>query len=400
MSKPRRPQVPGGSGPRSRPRVRPGRSAPDATPSDQGHAQASPHAGIGPLTPGAGTGQVGGELPKAKPPRLSKSRTAGARGMPGARPSRKTPTFEAATTANGATWADIVGPQVANATASGPKAIPTVARQDGEEVVAPQDAHLTARTRLHTQPTSAGAVLAQAEERFTERRRSRRRRVVIVAAAWCVGLVLAAAGAWLLLLSNVLTLHGDKIRVEDTGPYVDGQAVVRVVASATGIPLARIDAGSLVKRIRLLPGVRDARIDRSWPNGMIVRIMPRQPVLSVPVAGGFRLVDDTATQVAYVPQSPAGLQRAELGERADVATVKGLLQVLASLPKELSSQVVKVGADDSQRIWLETAKVRIEWGGANDSTLKSKVVLTLMANPGPGAFSRIDVSAPTMPVTR
>lgn len=256
---------------------------------------------------------------------------------------------------------------------------------------------ITARARVNAQPSAATTVLAQAEERFLERRRHRLRRILWQVLAWLGGVAVVAGIGYLLFFSDVLTLHADKVTVQEQGEYVDAEAVANVVRTEAGVPLARINAGPLKDQILQLTGVLDARIDRSWPNGMTVTITARVPVVANPTGEGYQLLDDTATQIAVVAEPPPGVVIARLTDRIDADTVAAVLTVLESLPPELAGQVEGIEAADATSVTLQIAGIEVRWGDATNNELKAAVTTTLMAQVGPRF---IDVSNPESPITR
>ncbi|WP_256970922.1 FtsQ-type POTRA domain-containing protein, partial [Cellulomonas iranensis] len=111
------------------------------------------------------------------------------------------------------------------------------------------------------------------QERFAERARARRhlaRRQLLLTA----GGVLGAGGlAWLLLLSPVLALDPQKVEVTGAGTVVAVDRVLAVVAERAGTPLPRLDTVGLRDAVLDVPGVREARVVREWPDGLAVQLV-------------------------------------------------------------------------------------------------------------------------------
>lgn len=247
------------------------------------------------------------------------------------------------------------------------------------------------------------AVVSDAAARFAERaavrRHLARRRVLGAVAA-----VLAVAGVgWLLLLSPVLALDVAQVRLEGQGTVVDAAAVTAVVAPHDGTPLPRLDTVALRREVLDVPGVRAAEVAREWPHGLRITVVSREPVAAVPqTGGGVALLDVEGVQVGRSDVAPEGLPVVSVplddpGARALTA----VLTVLKQLPPELAAQVATASADsqDAVRFGLRDG-VTVEWGSADQTALKIRVLQTLRAAGPSAAASHVDVSAPELPITR
>lgn len=239
---------------------------------------------------------------------------------------------------------------------------------------------------------------ARFAERVAMRRRLQRDKVLLTLG---VGAVVAGLG-WLLLVSPVLALRLDQVQVAGQGSVVDAAAVAAVVAPYDGVPLPRLDTVALRRAVLDVPGVRAAEVTRLWPHGLSVEVVSREPVAAVPRDGGFSLLDVEGVQVGRLDEVPAGLPvidvpRDDQGARALTA----VLSVLEQLPPVLAAQVVSIEAQnqDTVRLGLSDGAV-VEWGSADRSALKVRVLATLRAAPTAASVEVFDVSAPTLPITR
>lgn len=284
-------------------------------------------------------------------------------------------------------------PQVPRRTATVRAAVPA------RPVPSPRAEVSTALERLA--PSPRPTVLATAE-RFAERTRLRRRltrRRLMWSAA---GVAVLAVLGWLVLLSPVLALDVAKVQVVGEGTVVDPATVLAVVAEHDGTPLPRLDTVALRRDLLDVPGVRAAEVARDWPRGLRITLVSREPVAAVPADEGFWLLDVEGVQVGRSAQPPAGLPviGVSTGD-TDARAMTAVLAVLESLPPELAEQVTAAGAASEDTVSLTLADgVRIDWGSAEQSALKTEVVLTLRSTPAGAGAAVIDVSAPTMPITR
>lgn len=269
----------------------------------------------------------------------------------------------------------------------------------------------TALARLA--PAPRPTVLATAE-RFAERTRLRRRLTRRRVAWSAAGAVAVGALGWVTFFSPVLALDARQVQVVGQGTVVDPAAVLEVVAAYDGTPLPRLDTVELRRQVLDVPGVRAAEVTRDWPHGLAITLVSREPVAAVPAPAegtsppadaapaGYLLLDVEGVQVGRSAEPPAGLPVVAVPtDDEDARAMTAVLAVLDSLPPELADQVTGAGAGSEDTVSLTLADgVRVEWGSAEQSALKARVVLTLRAAPASAGAAVLDVSAPTMPITR
>lgn len=229
---------------------------------------------------------------------------------------------------------------------------------------------------------------AQAERAARRKGRARRAGIVFVV----VGPLLLIG--WLLLLSSLLGVR--TVVVTGTDRLTPDQ--VRAVADVrTGTPLARVDTGSIVRRVGALAPVAQVSVSRGWPGTLRVQVVERTPVAAVVDAQGVELVDSSGVPFATVPGVPAGtvrLQVAHPGPRD--ATTRSALQVLDDLPATLRARVRSVQAASPASVTLVLRDGRqVLWGGSGDTAAKARATEVLLRMPG----TVFDVSRPGV-VTR
>ncbi len=267
-------------------------------------------------------------------------------------------------------------------------------------------------------PATRPTVLATAE-RFAERRRLRRRLTRRRVAWSAAGLGAVGVLGWVTFFAPVLALDLAQVEVVGEGTVVDPATVLAVVAEYDGTPLPRLDTVELRRGVLDVPGVRAAEVARDWPRGLLITLVSREPVAAVPAptaasdaAGapsnggappaGYLLLDVEGVQVGRSADAPAGLPVVGVPvDDRDARAMTAVLAVLQSLPPELASQVAAAGATSEDAVSLTlTDGARVEWGSAEQSALKARVVLTLRAAPASADAAVFDVAAPTTPITR
>ncbi len=347
--------------------------------------------------PGSAAGATAAQ-PKAGQPKTGQPRTAQPRtGQPTtAQPTAPTASVPAST---------------APAASGGPA--PRAPRTAGQPATGRRTSGSAVAARTGAFPVRPPVVSQGSAARFAERARARRRlawRQILIAAG---SVAAVGALAWLLLLSPVLALDAEQIRVSGAGTVVAVDQVHAVVDTEAGTPLPRLDTAALRSALLDVPGVRDAQVTRDWPHGLSVALVSREPVAAVPEAadvvaaaegdeaaedGGYALVDEEGVKVGRADTPPEGLPVVEVpvGEARILAATLGVLE---SLPDTLLVDIgqVSAGTQDTVRLVLRDGAT-VEWGSAQDPALKAAVLQALRTAPDTAGAARYDVSAPTMPV--
>ena len=239
------------------------------------------------------------------------------------------------------------------------------------------------------------------DEREAERRRAKRRRLGIVWGRRFGYVLLAAAAVWLVLLSPVFALDPAKVEVTGYGSVVDPTTVRDVVNAQAGQSLATLSLSHVASKLKDIPGVRAAHVEKHWPDGLVVTIESREPVAALPDhAGGFTLVDDEGVQVGKAATVPAGLPSLTVPQDKE-KVLQAALGVYAALPADLRARVSAMTAATEDSVTFQLADgPRVDWGSAEDSALKAQVLQVLLGSAQAAKAAVIDVSAPTLPITK
>ena len=223
---------------------------------------------------------------------------------------------------------------------------------------------------------------------------ARRGRLAKRAGLACAALVPLLLLGWVLLASPLLAVRSVAI----TGTELLTPAQVRAAVDVQrGTPLARVDTGAVVRRLRSLRPVAEVHVTRGWPGTLRVRVVERTPVAGLVSASGVTLVDAGGVPFAPAPRLPAGTVRLQVPHPgANDPTTKAALRVLADLPPALRSslRIVRAGSPSSVTLVLSGGR-QVIWGGAGDTELKAQAAAALLRMPG----RVFDVSRPAV-VTR
>lgn len=206
---------------------------------------------------------------------------------------------------------------------------------------------------------------------------------------------------WLGFFSPVLALDLAEVELTGEGAVVEAAAVLDVVRPYAGTPLPRLDTVELRRSVLDVPGVRSAEVARIWPHGLRLTIVAREPVAAVPADGGFTLLDVEGVPVGRSDGVPDGLPEVSVPLSEDARALTAVLTVLERLPADLADEVVAASAESQDTVRLELADgALVEWGSADETALKARVLETLRAAEASRDAEVYDVSAPRLPITR
>lgn len=234
----------------------------------------------------------------------------------------------------------------------------------------------------------------------------RRRRRMVVALLVVVAL---GVGSWFLLHGSLFSAR--VLRVVGS-VHTPAASILAAAGLSTHPPLVDVDPGAAAARVERLPWVATARVQRQWPDGVVVTVDERTPVAVVAAGpapgGGWAEVDRTGRVLADVPVPPphlvrltstAGTVPAPPAPGGDLGpSERGALKVAATLPPAFASQVTAVVAEQGGTVGLQlTTPVTVELGSTSQLHAKYEDVAAFLAGASLVAGDRIDVSVPESP---
>lgn len=213
------------------------------------------------------------------------------------------------------------------------------------------------------------------------------KRVIAVVAV----LVVAAAGAWLVMFSSVFVVR--HVEVSGTSLLTPDQ----VIAAANVDPstqIVRLDAGAVADRVRQLPQVAEVEVRRVPFDRVQILVTERIAVAVVSSGSGYQLIDETGTPFVDAATRPDTLPL--LPSRTQSVGDATALAVAAGLAPGVRAQVDTITATsrDDATLTLRSGAT-VKWGSSEKSTLKSDVLLALL----PAKAQTYDVTAPEVPTT-
>jgi cell division protein FtsQ len=195
------------------------------------------------------------------------------------------------------------------------------------------------------------------------------------------GASIVAVLAWALFGSRLLVVRS--VRVIGAGRTVSAAQVLAAAHVPYGLQLIRVDTGVIARRVGRLRQVQTAQVSKDWPSTVVIVVRRRTPVFTVPVPGGYALVDRFGVSVRDVTGRPPGLPVLSLGGVAVAPpgnpAVQAAARVLTELPPQVARQVRGVSALSAADVSVTLANgTVVVWGDTSGARVKAKELMLLM----------------------
>lgn len=265
------------------------------------------------------------------------------------------------------------------------------------------------RERLRQDPGLDGL---RAEERPRKERAplTRARKLLYTALALAIIAVLYVVLVFFspLLATQKITVRGASL--------LETTQVEQKLEPLRGVPLTRIDE----KKVRELIGqdnvIRSVQVESRPPHELVVTLKERTAVAVVKQGDTYHTVDSDGVSLlesATQPDTSVPLVRFSGDDPQASAEFRTISTALSAMPSELLAQVKEASATSTSSITLTLRdNTTVQWGTAEESELKAKVLLSLRQAIAKRAQEEssseaqtqkvtvYDVSAPRVPVTR
>ena len=265
------------------------------------------------------------------------------------------------------------------------------------------------RERLRQDPGLDGL---RAEERPRKERAplTRARKLLYTASALAIIAVLYVVLVFFspLLATQKITVRGASL--------LETTQVEQKLEPLRGVPLTRINE----KKVRELIGqdnvIRSVQVESRPPHELVVTLKERTAVAVVKQGDTYHTVDSDGVSLlesATQPDTSVPLVRFSGDDPQTSAEFRTISTALSAMPSELLAQVKEAGATSTSSITLTLRdNTTVQWGTAEESELKAKVLLSLRQAIAKRAQEEssseaqtqkvtvYDVSAPRVPVTR
>ena len=265
------------------------------------------------------------------------------------------------------------------------------------------------RERLRQDPGLDGL---RAEERPRKERSplTRARKLLYTASALAIIAVLYVVLVFFspLLATEKITVRGASL--------LETSQVEQKLEPLRGVPLTRIDE----KKVRELIGqdnvIRSVQVESRPPHELVVTLKERTAVAVVKQGDTYHTVDSDGVSLlesTTQPDTSVPLVHFSGDDPQTSVEFRTISTALSAMPSELLAQVKEAGATSTSSITLTLRdNTTVQWGTAEESELKAKVLLSLrqaiakraQEESSSGAQTQkvtvYDVSAPRVPVTR
>lgn len=213
-----------------------------------------------------------------------------------------------------------------------------------------------------------------------------------------VGLIVVAVGAISLVFSPLMAV--DEVEILGAG-RADVSGVVEDTGVGPGALLLWVDTRSIEEAVAAEPWVREVRVDRVWPDRVVVEVIEHDAVAWIEGVLGWMLVARDGTVVERSETPGPGLLTARLalpdvlaGDRPEDPAWLEVVEMALVLSDDIGStlSLEMRGAE----MWTSTFGHEVRLGHPIDLADKGRTLRAMLADEIPdGAI--IDVSSPLRP---
>ncbi|HVW31814.1 MAG TPA: FtsQ-type POTRA domain-containing protein, partial [Acidimicrobiia bacterium] len=221
-------------------------------------------------------------------------------------------------------------------------------------------------------------------------------RIVLAVAA----LVLFTGATWTTTRSPLLDV--DHIEVSG-GRVVTADQAIAGAGLRRGEPMISVDTAAAEARLRALPWIDAALVERAFPNTVRIRITERvATAMAANPAGGFVVLDRTGRVLAAPADRPANLPEVigtgpAPAPGATLDAARPVLDVVAALPEAVRKQVTTANLD-GEAVTLHTGSREIRIGPPTQLAAKVAALSVLLDKVGNRSVAALDVRVPDAPV--
>jgi len=219
------------------------------------------------------------------------------------------------------------------------------------------------------------------------------------------GFLAVALVGWGLTRSPFLDV--DHVRVTGT-VHTTVDDITTASGIHTGMAMFDVDSGDAAARLRAVPWILQAHVQRHWPATVSITVVERTPVAVVPAKSGMAIVDRAGRVIAVAPTAPAGLPTLVGLPPAGIpsTTVGGraadLLAVAQAMPPPVAQRVTAVvaAADGQVELRLKPSGI-VRLGPPDQLADKMLATQTVLTQVDLTRLAVLDVRVPASPaITR
>lgn len=234
--------------------------------------------------------------------------------------------------------------------------------------------------------------------------------------SFVIGLVLAVVICAILFLTPILGVRDVEVVGLDPSSSVDVDAVLRSSGVHSGDNLLLVSSTVAAGGVETIPGVASATVHKTFPGKVRIEVVPRTIAAVTPVAGGFALLDPSATVIEVrrgvdgisAPLvrggDPGGGADTTLapGDRWDDGLGRQAVGAVAALPPGLLPPVREAGFDAGALTMTFTGTPKVVFGTPDAIAEKATVLVSVLADLRARGVvvDYVDVSSPVVPTIR
>jgi cell division protein FtsQ len=215
--------------------------------------------------------------------------------------------------------------------------------------------------------------------------------------------VLVASLGWLLGWSPYLRINEVAVTGIKSGSPLTKEFVVAQSGVTIGSALARVSEPAVRRSLTNIPRVDDVDVVRSWSGRVELKITERVPWAVAKTPSALYFVDENGIFFAKVGTPARAIPMVEMS-RPDQQSIRDLIEVVRQLPPSLRDRIEGMSALSGDeliiRLLVGSDVVAVTWGSADETPLKIRVLMRLLAKTAASRWSSIDLSAPRAPTTR
>lgn len=162
------------------------------------------------------------------------------------------------------------------------------------------------------------------------------------------------------------------------------------------------------KRVKSLPWVEFAEVDRSFPGEIIITIKERKPfgyfyyenVMYIVDYTGYVISAESFKRFKLPLIEDIGIKKITIGKKINSETYNNIVEAFRSLPKEIQSKIYSLSSPSEEELTFIVNGIQVIYGKAEQTEIKKKVINKFLKSKNKENISVIDVSIPNRPTTR
>lgn len=204
------------------------------------------------------------------------------------------------------------------------------------------------------------------------------------------GLMLAAFFTPMLAIENVKVTGTERL---------NAASVSAALQELEGTPLTQVSDGKVAQLLAGFDLVETFAVQAEPPNGLVVKIRERQPIVIIPKAGNNILYDPAGVELGLAGKQEQIPYLKIAGGVKDNPQFDTAIEILLAMPVQTYEQIfsIELSSKLTATMRLRERDIRVIWGDDSQAGLKAEVLQSLLANKQKSGVT-IDVSSPNSPV--